>query len=365
MLRVGAAGWPFTMGRFEQRRLGDSSLMESNPAPASAQRSSVQRQPRVRSVGLALLASLGIVLCVYVAFPLLAPILWAAVLAIVARPLHRWLERRIDRPSIAAGLGTAAVAIVVALPFALVAVELVLEASEAITQLKGEQAARMWQEFLARHPELAAIVERVGARVDLKELTDEFTAGAAKVVQGLLAGSIASVTGWLIMIFILIFLLRDRIRVFAAIERFLPLSPSERKEVFQVADDAAYATVWGTLGVAVLQGTLGGLVFWWLGLPAPLLWGAVMGVLSVLPVLGAAIVWAPVAGFLALQGNWWDAGVLVAFGVIVIGLADNLVYPMLVKNRIHLHVVPVFVSVIGGLLMFGASGVILGRCCSR
>ena len=334
--------------------------MERDPAPAPAQRSTLKRRPKVRSVGLALLAGLGIALCVYVAFPLLVPILWAAVLAVIARPLHRWLERRVDRPSLAAGLATAAVALVVALPFTLVAVELVLQASEAITQLKGEEAARLWREFLARHPGLATLIDRIAGRVDMKGVLDEWTGGAGKLVRSIVAGSIAGVTGWLIMIFVLFFLLRDRSRVFAEIDRFLPLSPSEKKEVFRVADDAVYATVWGTLGVALLQGTLGGLVFWWLGLPAPLLWGAVMGVLSVLPVLGAAIIWAPVAGFLALQGNWLDAAVLTAFGALVVGLADNLLYPFIVKDRIHLHVVPVFVSVIGGLIVFGASGVVIG-----
>jgi predicted PurR-regulated permease PerM len=105
---------------------------------------------------------------------------------------------------------------------------------------------------------------------------------------------------------------------------------------------------------------LGALVFWWLGLPGPLLWGAVMAILSVLPVLGAAIVWLPVAAFLALQGNWTDALILAGFGSVVIGLVDNLVYPLIVKDRIRLHAVPVFVSIIGGLVVFGLSGVVLG-----
>jgi predicted PurR-regulated permease PerM len=85
-----------------------------------------------------------------------------------------------------------------------------------------------------------------------------------------------------------------------------------------------------------------------------------MAVLSLLPVLGAAIVWMPVAGYLALQGQWTDALVLSAFGAIVIGLIDNLIYPLVIKDRMHLHAVPVFVSIVGGLIVFGASGIVLG-----
>ena len=131
-------------------------------------------------------------------------------------------------------------------------------------------------------------------------------------------------------------------------------------ELFAVTADTVHATVYGTLGIALLQGTLGGLIFWWLGLPAPLLWGAVMAVLSVLPVLGAALVWMPVAVFLALQGQWSDAIILTTFGMVVIGLVDNLVYPLIVKGRIRLHAVPVFIAILGGLIMFGVSGIVLG-----
>jgi hypothetical protein len=194
-------------------------------------------------------------------------------------------------------------------------------------KLQSGELNRRWQEALARHPQAAAWLDALGRRVDLKALAGEWSGGAANVLRGVLAGSVAAATGWLIMIFILFFFLRDRDRVLATVERYLPLSPAEIQEVYKVTADTVHATVYGTLGVAVVQGTLGGLVFWWVGLPAPMLWGAVMGVLSVLPVLGAALVWAPVAGYLALQGQWGDALLLAAFGAIVIGLVDNLVYP--------------------------------------
>ena len=333
--------------------------MEDNGS-GNGTKPAVESRSKVRAVGLATVTLLGVALCALVAFPLFAPILWAAVFAVVARPLHRRAERRIGRPSLSAALVTGLVALLVALPVAFVATELLLEISDAIMRQKTGEAARLWQDFLGRHPQVGSLVEGLAKRVDLEALIGEVAGGAGRLLRGLATGSIAAATGWLIMVFILFFFLRDRVRVVAAVERFLPLSAAETRELFKTATDTIHATVWGVVGIGVLQGALGALVFWWLDLPAPLLWGAVMAILSVLPVLGAAIVWLPVAAFLALQGNWTDALILAGFGSVVIGLVDNLVYPLIVKDRIRLHAVPVFVSIIGGLVVFGISGAVLG-----
>ena len=130
--------------------------------------------------------------------------------------------------------------------------------------------------------------------------------------------------------------------------------------LFRRVGDAIYATVYGTLAVAGVQGLLGGCMFWWLGLPAPLFWGLVMALLAVVPVLGAFIVWIPAAVFLALEGNWGKALILAVWGTIVVGTMDNLLYPILVGNRLKLHTVLAFISVVGGLILFGPAGLILG-----
>ena len=121
-----------------------------------------------------------------------------------------------------------------------------------------------------------------------------------------------------------------------------------------------HATVYGTLTVAAVQGTLGGLMFWWLGLPAPLLWGVVMGLLAIVPVLGAFIVWIPAAIFLALEGSWGKSLVLAFWGSVVVGGIDNLLYPILVGTRLKMHTVLAFIAVIGGMFVFGAAGLIVG-----
>ena len=101
-------------------------------------------------------------------------------------------------------------------------------------------------------------------------------------------------------------------------------------------------------------------MFWWLGLPAALLWGVVMALLAVVPVLGAFVVWIPAALFLALEGSWGRAVILIVWGAVVVGGIDNLLYPMLVGNRLKMHTVLAFISLVGGLMLFGPSGLILG-----
>jgi predicted PurR-regulated permease PerM len=118
--------------------------------------------------------------------------------------------------------------------------------------------------------------------------------------------------------------------------------------------------LFGTVIVAIVQGTLGGLIFWILGLPNPLFWGMVMGLLAIIPVLGAFVVWIPAATYLALTGEWWKSAVLVAYGTVVISGIDNVLYPILAGGRLRLHTVVVFIAIVGGLTLFGASGLILG-----
>jgi predicted PurR-regulated permease PerM len=122
----------------------------------------------------------------------------------------------------------------------------------------------------------------------------------------------------------------------------------------------AHATIYGNVVVALIQGVLGGIMFAFLGLPAALLWSVAMALLSLVPNAGAFVIWLPAAVFLAAQGAWTKAVILAAWGVLVVGTIDNLLYPMLVGKDTRLHTLAVFFSVVGGLLAFGAAGLVLG-----
>ena len=118
--------------------------------------------------------------------------------------------------------------------------------------------------------------------------------------------------------------------------------------------------MYGKVLVAIVQGALGGLMFWWLDLPAPWFWAIVMGLLSIIPLLGPPLVWVPAALVLLLNGEWGQALLLLLWGAAVVGLADNLLYPIVVGRYLRLHTVPLLVALIGGVVVFGAVGFFLG-----
>jgi len=166
--------------------------------------------------------------------------------------------------------------------------------------------------------------------------------------------------GVVLTFYIFFYFLRDRSVLLKSVRSLSPLSEKDMNRMFDGVNDTVHATLYGTFAVAVVQGTLGGLMFWWLDLPAPLLWGAVMAMLAVVPVLGAFIVWIPAAIFLFLQGSEGKALLLTLWGSIVVGGIDNLLYPILVGTQLKMHTVLAFVSLVGGLIVFGTSGLILG-----
>ncbi|MEO8244298.1 MAG: AI-2E family transporter [bacterium] len=163
-----------------------------------------------------------------------------------------------------------------------------------------------------------------------------------------------------ITFYLLFYFLRDRLAAIAMIKAWLPLTSEDADHLLRRVVETVHATVYGTLAVATIQGTLGGLMFWVLGLPTPLLWGLVMSLLSIVPVLGAFVVWIPAALLLLLDGSWIRALILTAWGGIVVGSIDNILRPTFVGSRLRLHTIPAFISIVGGLVLFGAPGFILG-----
>jgi predicted PurR-regulated permease PerM len=301
-------------------------------------------------------------LCWQLVRPFLGSIAWALALAIVARPLHRWMARRMEkRPGLAAGLTVALIAIVIVAPAVFVGQQLVKEASNTTNTIQEVTKDGKWRENLAqKSPRLGSMINTLEQNGAIVNQVQNLAGAVGKYVSGVVTGSAWAVVELLLTLFILFFLFRDREQSARALRSLVPLSERETNEVMTRVADTVHATVYGTLVVAAVQGTLGGLIFWWLGLPAPILWGAVMAVLAIVPVLGAFVVWVPAAIFLAATGQPGKALILAAWGTIVIGLIDNLLYPVLVGKRLRMHTVPVFFSIVGGLMFFGAAGLVLG-----
>src|SRR5690606_13538687 len=163
-----------------------------------------------------------------------------------------------------------------------------------------------------------------------------------------------------LMLYLLFFLLREGKSLVELMVRALPMGDDRERMLFAKFAEVTRATVKGNMVVAIVQGSLGGIIFWILGIPGALLWAVVMAFCSLIPAVGAAIIWAPVAIYLLATGNYIQGIILVAFGAVVIGLVDNILRPILVGRDTKLPDYVVLLSTLGGLALFGINGFVIG-----
>jgi len=282
---------------------------------------------------------------------------------VIARPIHRWIARRVRRNGIAAGISVILVTLVLLTPVILLTIQLVSQASTYIQSLESfeeEASSGNWARRIQRIPWLAEGWNWLKEQVQVQHSLSNVFSSVGRGVSLTLSGSLWGATQLLIALLVLFFLFRDEPKAIQALRYYLPLSPKETDHLLTRVNDTIHATIYGTVVVAAVQGALGGLMFWWLGLPAPLFWGFIMAVLAIIPYLGAFVIWAPAAIYLAAQGSWGKALLLTAWGLIIVGLIDNLLYPILVGKRLRQHTLVAFFAILGGLTAFGASGIVLG-----
>ena len=163
-----------------------------------------------------------------------------------------------------------------------------------------------------------------------------------------------------IMVYLLFFLLRDGSAVAERIREAIPLHSNQKAALFTRFADVVRATVKGGIVVAMVQGALGGIAFWFLEIHAALLWAVLMAFLSLVPAIGAALVWLPVAIYFLATGAIWQGIGLILYGVLVIGLVDNLLRPFLVGKDTKLPDYVVLISTLGGIEVFGLNGFVIG-----
>lgn len=302
----------------------------------------------------------GLYLCYRLAAPFVPALAGALALAVLFSPVHRRLERRLGNGNIAAGLCVLVAALLVVVPVTLIASRLVDELNRGAQAIQALVESGSWRAAFDRHAVLAPIGHWLDKQLDLPSAVAPAAAWLTSAGASVLQGSVLQGIGAVLVFYVFFYMLRDRAAALQALRSLSPLSDDDMGQLFSEVADTVHATIYGTLIVAVIQGALGGLMFWWLGLPEPLLWGVVMGLLAVVPVLGAFIIWLPVAIFLALEGSIGHALLLAAWGTVVVGGIDNLLYPILVGKRLKMHTLVAFVSIVGGLIVFGPSGLILG-----
>ncbi len=306
----------------------------------------------------------------WIVWPFYGAVFWGAVLAMLFEPLYRKLAARLrNRRTIAALATLSVIVLMVILPLALVAVSLVQEVSGLYQRVKSGQVdfGAYFAQMVAALPSWATgLLGQLGLN-DLAVLQTKITAAITQRGQTL-AGrafdfgqeALDLVVGFFIAMYLLFFLLRDGATVVRDIRAAIPLDPQIKARLLERFTTVIRATVKGNVLVAAAQGTLGGLAFWVLGVHAPMLWAVVMAFLSLLPAVGAALIWAPVALYLLATGQVWQGFGLIAFGVFVIGLIDNVLRPILVGKDTQLPDYVVLISTIGGLALIGINGFVIG-----
>lgn len=302
----------------------------------------------------------GCYLCYRLAMPFLPSLAWAIGLAILFVPFQRWVESKIRRPSLAAFCSVLVIGLIVVVPATFVVQQLVVQAAKGAELIEEKLASGEWRRAIEAQPRVAPLVDRVEESVDLPGTVKGFSTWLLARAGSIVTGSVFQVVDFLLTFYLLFFFLRDRRAAMATLRHFSPLRSEEMDRLSTRLNDTIHATIYGTLAVSAVQGLLGGLMFWWLGLPAPMLWGVIMALLAMVPVLGAFVVWVPAALFLAAEGSWGRALVLTLWGLMIVGTVDNLLRPILVGKRLKIHTLLAFMSVIGGLIQFGPSGLILG-----
>ncbi|WP_210496198.1 AI-2E family transporter [Microvirga antarctica] len=298
----------------------------------------------------------GLFLCYLLAVPFLPALVWSFTLAVLFGPVYARVLSATNAPGLSAAIMVAVVAVIVVVPAILVIGTLLTEAVRNATLVSAMVDADSWTRWVDAHPRLAPALRWL----DLPELVKAPLAWLAGWSGTFVSVSLSGLISLLLTFYFLFYFFRDQEAILAATRGLLPLSSSEFAVVADRIVNTIFATILGTAAVAALQGALGGAMFWWLGLPAPLLWGVLMGLLAVVPFLGAFVIWAPTAAVLAIQGELGSAAVLTLWGTLVVGVVDNVVYPILVGKRLMLHTVASFIAIAGGLLVFGTPGVVLG-----
>jgi len=298
-----------------------------------------------------------------VVHPFLQPLGWAAIFAIMLYPLYGWLSKRL-RPNRAALVTTIFAALVMIGPVTALLSLLVAQATEAAAAFRQtdwasatpERLHALWQTVRERSP--LALPEDPAQLVAqaIQHVTALLVPRAGAVLQNVAS----TLFGMAVMLFSLFFFLRDGPSYATRVRGLLPFSEARRDRLLHDTRDLVVASLGSGLAVAAVQGFIGGVAFWLLGIDSALLWGMVMAFCSLIPVVGAALVWLPAAVWLLLSGDITRGVILIVVGVGGIGMADNILRPLLLSGRSSGSGLVVFLGLLGGVAAFGFVGLILG-----
>jgi predicted PurR-regulated permease PerM len=319
------------------------------------------------------LTFLSIYLLYRILSPFLTSIIWAILLAMVFYPLFQRLQRLLkNRKFLSALIMTLLVLVIIVLPFTLLMLSLAGEVVDVYYRVEEMIKTGQLQAYLERVkeiPMLEWIFARLGQHIDLSQ-TDplplllknlkQISAFIFNQTTTLLKGFSTFVAGFFFTLLSLYYLFKDGSLFFKGLKEMVPLPSKERDLLIQRFKDMIYATIYGGILIAIIQGFLGGLFFWALGLSSPIFWGTAMALLSFIPIGGTALIWAPAAIFLLIGGAVLKGLLLLGLGVLVISMVDNFLRPFFISAKTNIHPLLLFFAVLGGIQAFGLIGLVAG-----
>lgn len=301
--------------------------------------------------------------------PFLVPLAWGAALCVILFPLHRRVRKLIKQPNLAALVTTLVLVAVIVVPTLLVVTAVTTQALQLTDYVQTEweagrlPLAKLWTWFPLERS-LQWLAERGISEQQVRELVTknvERVAGLLATLTGVLARNVVVFFFDLIVALIAAFyLFRDGPALLERVRNALPLDEAHREGLFYITHNVLYASVISGLVVAAVQGILGGIIFWILGIKAPLVWGMAMAFFAFLPIVGPWVVYIPAVLFFLVSEEYTKAIVLLVLGTVLISSVDNVLRPILVSGRSQLNGLLVFISLLGGVFAFGALGLVLG-----
>ena len=319
------------------------------------------------------LTFLSIYLLYEILSPFLSSIIWAILLAMVFYPLFRKLRDLLKKGGVLSALiMTLLVLVVIVLPFTLLMASLASDVVNLYHQVEemiktGELQA--YFEKFKEVPLLKWILTRLGQHIDLSRTDplpfilknlNQISTFIFNQTTVLLKGFSTFIAGFFFTLLSLYYLFKDGSTLFEGLKEIAPLPSKEKDLLIQRFKDMIYATIYGGILIAIIQGVLGGLSFWALGLPSPIFWGTAMALLSFIPIGGTALIWAPAAIILLIGGAVLKGILLLGIGVFVISMVDNLLKPFFISTRTNIHPLLLFFAVLGGVQAFGLIGLVAG-----
>jgi len=306
----------------------------------------------------------------WLAVPFFGSILFGLVASILCTPLYRRLvEMTGGRRNLAASLTIVLILMLVILPAILLAMSLVQEAAQLYASIKAGDMDfdHQFQQLRQSLPPRALEILEAAGLKNFDTAREVLDRSVASILQTIVSralwfgqGALQLLASLGIMLYLTFFLLRDGERLSARVRWAMPLEPVLRDRLIDQFVTVIRATMRGTVVVSIMQGTVGGIVFWLLGIEAAILWGLLMGLFSLFPAIGTGFVWVPVSLYLLVTGSVWDGAVLAFCGFFVIGLIDNFLRPILVGHQARLPEFVVLIATVAGLKLMGLTGIIVG-----